>query len=864
MASIMTAIQLQDNFSNVLYDVVSSVNLAIQSMYDMQQAVGADMDMSSIDGARESIDEVTMALNRMGEAAQRQANMQIPQPEPVQPVGWKTVDDGVFMTSGIERFKQEAASANAMLERLSGMQHSIANQAHNIDIIPQNALYDIHSMTERIDAMRSKIEQLENSKLNFGTSEANDNLEHLRQQLSQAVTQQEELNAAMQNADISAANAAYAKLSQTVGNTERYIRDNIESQERFNQEIRAGTDSANTLMDKIRGIGIIYLSIHGGKGALDASDELTQTISRIDLMRQSFNEAGVTTQGLMDSIYKSAQDARGSFVDMSGVVARFGNNAKDAFGSTEEVVRFANLIQKQLNISGATAEESASALLQLSQAMGSGVLRGEELNSIFKQAPNLIQNIADYLDVPIGQIREMASEGELSTDVVKQAIFSAADEIDARFAEMPMTWAQLWNKFENDSLRAFQPVLERINEIANNEQFQTFVNGAVNALAMVSGAVLDIFNVIGQFANYVVSNWSVISPYIYGVAAAILALSAAQIVCSIATGIMTAAFSPMFWIGVLIALTVSKVITLSQKIADMTGIATTGLGVIAGAVNVVIAYFKNFGLMAANIALGIWNVMKACAHNIKVAFENEITNTQLKFCNFFYLVINGVIAIAEALNKLPFINFDYSGLEAKANEYAEKMSELEGKKRTYTDIGAAFDKGMNTYDATLTFGKDQAAEAFKEGAEWGDNAAKSLKDKLSGLLGGNKGNEYEYNPDEGFGGGGNPLSGGSGGGSSAADNLADAVSGIDNIAANTGSTAADTARIADTIDITDEDLKYLRDIAERDIIDRTVFTKVEVNMGGITNEVHGMTDLNEIADGINTILQEQICIGSEG
>lgn len=161
-----------------------------------------------------------------------------------------------------------------------------------------------------------------------------------------------------------------------------------------------------------------YISIQSVGKALDISDELTTTTARLNMM----NDGVQTTEELVNMVYAAAQDARGSFGDMADVVARFGNNAKDAFGSSEEVVAFADLVQKQMTIAGASTTEASNAMLQLSQALGSGVLRGDELNSIFEQAPNLIQSIADYLDVPIGQIREMASEGELSADVVKAAI----------------------------------------------------------------------------------------------------------------------------------------------------------------------------------------------------------------------------------------------------------------------------------------------------------------------------------------------------------------------------------------------------------------------------------------------------------
>lgn len=236
--------------------------------------------------------------------------------------------------------------------------------------------------------------------------------------------------------------------------------------------------------------------------------------------------SGNLKAAVVNMVYAAAQDARGSFSQMADVVARFGNNAKDAFSSSKEVVAFADLIQKQMTIAGASTQEAANAELQLSQALGSGVLRGDELNSIFEQAPNLIQNIADYLDVPIGKIREMAADGELSADVVKAAIFSAADDINSKFNEMPMTWGQIWQSMQNTALIAFQPVLQRLNDLANSEAFQTFIQGAIEAMATLANILLNIFELVGTVGGFIADNWSVISPIIYGVIAALAVYAA--------------------------------------------------------------------------------------------------------------------------------------------------------------------------------------------------------------------------------------------------------------------------------------------------------------------------------------------------
>ena len=701
MSSIQTGIELNDQFSGVLNNIISSVNLAVSAMYDMQQSMNADIDTSSLEGARDEINQATAAIEAMNQAASQQTapniappvvdggNGQVinvdvnpvlpdplvenpepirpeiqpnapPDPEPVEiPVTWNTDGMDVFTGTGVERFQQEVQSANDMLNTLNTTQARISQTAQGMDILPDAAVQDMNTMQQRLSAIQQRIQQIENNPVNVGADNANAELEQLRMQLNQAIQEQNSLNQAMQNMDVSAANDAYLRLSQTVGNTERYIRDNVDEQGRFNQEISAGTQQANELTNTIKRAVAAYVSIQSVGKALNISDELVQTTSRLNMM----NDGVQTTAELVNMVYAAAQDARGSFSQMADVVARFGNNAKDAFSSSEEVVAFADLIQKQMTIAGASTQEAANAELQLSQALGSGVLRGDELNSIFEQAPNLIQNIADYLDVPIGKIREMAADGELSADVVKAAIFSAADDINSKFNEMPMTWGQMWQSMQNTALIAFQPVLQRLNDLANSEAFQTFIQGAIEAMATLANILLNVFEVAASVGAFIGDNWSIIAPIIYGVIAALGAYLAIMGIVNAITAISAAidatkaaadalaagqtflwtvqqyglnaalAACPITWIIVLIIALIAIIFAVCNAIAKMTGIANSGFGVITGGVNVVIQFFKNLGLTVANIALGIGNAIAALASNMMTAFHNAICNVQSWFYN---------------------------------------------------------------------------------------------------------------------------------------------------------------------------------------------------------------------------------------
>ena len=881
MASIMTGIQLQDNFSSVLYNVCGAVNLALSSMIDLQGTMGAEMDTSALEGARAQIDAATMALNEMNEAMQNASTPPVPTP-PVptpptptpEPFHWRSDALPVFNGTGMERFQREVQSANTMLQRLSSTQDSIARQAFQTNILSPEAFQDMNSLAVRVNNLRERIQAISENPLNMGTEQANNALEQLRAQLNNAILQQNNLNEAMQRGDISSINDAYLRLSQTVSDTERYIRDNTDEQGRFNQQIRDGTSASSDLMNSIKGIVAAYASAQGMKNALDLSDELTQTTARLEMMSQGFEEAGMSGQELMQQVYISAQDARGSLSDMADVVARFGNNARDAFESPKEVIDFANLVQKQMSIAGASTQEAANAELQLSQALGSGVLRGDELNSIFEQAPNLIQNIADYLDVPIGQIREMASEGQLSADVVKAAIFSASDEINAKFSQMPMTWGQLWQSFQNSATMAFQPVLQRLNDMANSPEFQNFVNNVINAIAILADIVLNVFELMGAVAGFVADNWSVIGPIIYGVAAALLMyltylgiVNAIEIVSTAikmgmvlaeyahaaATGTAVAATTaetaaqmglntallacPITWIILAIIALIAVIIAVANYIANTTDVAQSAFGVICGVVAMAGAFIFNnvIGIINA-IIQAVWTIFVEPFIGIIEWVLNVANGGFDSFggavANLLGQIVSWFLSLGKIVTKIIDAIF---GTNWTAGLEALQSSVLSWGKN---ENAITLDRNAPTFGSRIEYGA-----AFQAGANWGDSVA----NKVSSAFNKKTGNDSQYQA-----GTYDYTGAGTGAGSDSGKT-----------AANTGQTAANTAAIANSLDISNEQLKYLRDIAERDTVNRFTTAKIKVDMTNHNNVNSGM-DLDGIVNGLALAVEDAMSKAAEG
>lgn len=679
---------------------------------------------------------------------------------------------------------------------------------------------------------------------------------------------EDSMNSGFNPAHIEATRQAINSAAQQMVELGNNIEDNEQHQQNFNNAVHQGQSAMDGLIGKALRLAAAYMGV---TKLGQMSDELTLTTARLDMMNDVFNKVNRTamqTNDLVKMVYQSAQNARGSFSDMAAVVAKFGNNARDAFSSQREVVDFANLIQKQMTIAGASTSEASNAMLQLSQALGSGVLRGDELNSIFEQAPNLIQSIADYMDIPIGQIRAMAQEGKLSADIVKQAIFADADNINTKFEQMPMTWGQVWTTMSNAAVMKMQPILDKINELANNQQFQTFASNAVDALVIVVGMLLTIMEVAGMVGSFIGDNWSIIEPIVLGIVTALGLYTAALILNNTIQGISAmmagvkaaaemmeagATFTataaqhgfnaalmacPLTWIILLIIAVIAAIYAVASAIAKMTGIANSGFGVITGGINVVIQFFVNLGMVAANIALGIGNAIGALCSNMMTAFHNAICNVQSWFYNLLSTALSVIAGIAEALNKLPFVNFDYSGITNAASDYAAKASEAAGNKQEYQDVGAAFNKGMSTFDA---FKGEWAKDAFKTGAAWGDGVADKISGAVNGLTSGG------FDTSNMFG----------GAGYQAGDYDAGKVPG------NIADTAKNTGKAVDSLEISSEDLKYLHDIAEREVINRFTTAEIKIEMTN-HNNVNSDMDLDGIVDHLTSSVNEAMETAARG
>lgn len=286
------------------------------------------------------------------------------------------------------------------------------------------------------------------------------------------------------------------------------------------------------------GIGVAATAVKDvAVAAANLSDQMAQIRSRINLI----NDGSQTTAEIMDKIYAASQRSRGGYLEMADSVSKLNMLAKDAFSSNDEAIFFVEQLNKQFKISGASVEEATSAMYQLTQAMASGKLQGDEFRSIMENAPMLAQSIAQEMGMSVGQLKELSSQGLITADIIKNALYGSAEETNQKFAEIPMTFADIGQSIQNQFIQAFTPVLEQLSSITSSGEFLAAFEGVgiairgVAAVAQVSIGLISaafnsmkvvvstVGNIIKSFATLVATSMPVVAAAIVGVTAAFIA-----------------------------------------------------------------------------------------------------------------------------------------------------------------------------------------------------------------------------------------------------------------------------------------------------------------------------------------------------
>lgn len=538
--------------------------------------------------------------------------------------------------------------------------------------------------------------------------------------------------------------------------------------------------SADQLTQSLKSLVASYISIQGLKKAVDLSDSLVSMRARLDRM----NDGLQTTQELETMIYQSAQRSRGSFTDTMGLVSQLGTMAGDAFGSSKEIVQFAEQLNKQLALSGASGSSAQAAIFQLEQGLASGVLRGDELNSVMEQTPTLAKSIAEYLGVDVGQLLEIGSQGQITADIVKKALFEAAEDTNAEFEKTPMTWAQVWTVASNTAVRALDPLLTAINWVANNIQT---IGPIVVSLGTAFGVML------------IAANWTNILTFATEKAAAAQAFLNA---------VMSANPAALAAVGVLVL--VAAFYAGIAAVNHFAGTSISATGIITGA-------FATLGAFVFNgVLVPLQNGFAAFVNFLANVFTNPLAAVKIAFYDMAITVMQYLQNIAQGLegllNKIPGVTVD---LTSGVNATVTKLQ----RDRHYEKWASGYTEVVKPWE-NFDLGK-----AYNAGHDWGANLGKS------GLMGTSTA-ELEI------------------------PQAADVKDLLGNIDTNTG-------KIAKTVDLSDEQIKMLVDVAERKYVNNVNLTS-QTPMITVQGQNTGNTekDARNLADNLRDLLLDMMNAGS--
>lgn len=672
---------------------------------------------------------------------------------------------------------------------------------------------------------------------------------------------------AVDTAAIREAREEWAKAGTAFDAIEENIRNANNEQQKFNNSIRGGSNSANGLLSIIKKVAIAAGGIAGINKVLNISDELASTKARLNLLVDD----GGSVAELEQKIMASAQRSRSVYFDTASAVAKLGLNAGNAFnGDMDQVIAFMEQVNKQFVIGGATAQEQSNAMIQLTQAMAAGALRGEELNSILDGAPGIARAIEKYMGIAEGSIKTVAQEGKVTAEVVKNAMFAMADETNAKFDSMPKTWAQIWVGMKNQALSMFAPILTKINQIGNSTKFQKVTTGLINGLAAVANVASSALDILIAIASVFVDNWGIIQPLVLGIVAAMLlyngylitnnaitaisnaqkgiaavkayaaaaantTLAATEKAEAMAKASATAAqygfnaallACPLTWILLIIIAVIAAIYMIVAAINKLTGSTISATGIICGVVAVA-------GAFVLNCAIGVLNAIIQAIWTIFVAPFLGIVEWILNVCNGGFNSFGDAVAnligqiIGWFLNLGKVVTTIIDAIFG--TDWTAGLESLQSAVTSWgkNENAITLDKNAPTIDYRATY-----SGAWDAGYDFGQG----IDDKIGGMFD-----------------------------ASGLDSMGafDLSNTLDGIYGNTGDTAANTAATADALDIAEEDLAYLRDIAEREAINRFTTAEIKVEQHN-ENHISKDADLDGIMDAWANDFAEKLEVSEEG
>lgn len=585
--------------------------------------------------------------------------------------------------------------------------------------------------------------------------------------------------------------------------------------------MKKSSDSANS---SLKGLIASAVSVAGLMKGLNITDTYTNTNARLAMIND-----GLQTQAqLNDKVFQAAQRSRGSYTEMASAVAKMNLLAGDTFTSNDEAIAFTELLTKSLKVSGASQAEQSSAFLQLTQALAAGKLQGDEFRSIMENAPMVAQAIADFTGKSKGELKEMSAEGTITADIIKNALFMAADDIESKFATMPMTFADTWALIKNEGIKAFSGVMTSLNNMLNSANGQALVNGLLQGINLLAAGATWLFDTIAAGGPVVQT--------VLATAAIFAGLWAANMLISAAASL--AAYWPL--------LLIAGALFLLMMICNQTGIT---FAQVFGFIGALLFSFFSF---AYNVVAMVWNVFVSFAEALANLFVDPIGSIVNLFVNMGNAVLGILKDLAHAIDSVfgtsleGYVSGAISGLTSVGNAVKS------GKYKSFDEFRMEYSNSTSMGDL---------------GAKLGTSFGSGI-DNFGGFsdlnINPNAGGGIDYSkymtalPSTGGLGGGGGIGGGSGGGGLGGGK---GLGSAGNPATVKGSGTGGTLNVS----LSDEDIDYLRQLAERDYVARiaqnTLAPNIKVEFTGPINQT---ADVDKVANRLTQILRDEIETAPEG
>ena len=881
MAGLQTSIQLQDRMSGILNNITQSMSIMLSTFEQAQAASDAGLNAASIDAARQGIAEASAEMARYREEVERVATT--PPPTPPEPAWNSTAALGVFMNSGADRFQAEYQAADQMARQLYESQKAISDQARSMRVTPLGMLNDMASMENRVQALSLRVQELNNIPVNLRTDQVNNELESLRGKLGSVVTVQESLNQAMGRMDISEANTAYQKLDSIMGQVERNIRDNTSEQGRFNSAVNQCNGYVAQVSEGFKGwqkgiivanqtIGLIKstlgsLGVMNTSGAFNRIDTMNRFQKTITVLTGDSNAAKAALEQLKDATLGTAYG-----LDVASKSAQgFQTRGMSLGAATNQVRVWADAVSFY---GEGTNEQLQSVVDAIGKMYSKGKVEADQLDRLFDAGIGAAEIYAQAVNKSVGAVKKDLSKGTISAanfiSVVSEALDSGISAGAAK--EAGNTWATTFANMRAAITRGWVSIITETDSalashglpstmemvIGFGKKVEEALNSIANSMDFVVGTAMGIYDVMGAVGGFIADNWSIISPVILGVAFAVGFYTAALTINNIVQGISNAikaastissaahgaaitaemaatagmttsqlAFNaallacPLTWIMLAIIALIAVIYMGIGALNKFAGTSVSATGVIAAVFGVLAAHIQNNFIF-------IWNVIASFINFFYNVWNDPIASVKILFYDLATTVVgyitNMAHAIENVINKIPGVEVNITaGLDGFQNQI--KAASREAKDASgWKEIVAQRDFISYT---------DAASSAY----EWGAKKEAKLKGFFAGT--------------------------GANGGAGEAGIDPWMSSALNDTAGNTGKTAGNTARMADTMDALDEEIKYMRDAAEQEVINRFTLAELKIDLTN-NNTLKTETDFDRMNGMLNDLTDEILSTAAEG